>query len=86
MNSFMDARTLLFVGLALMLVIYSVTVWRGGLQRPTAVDSAIGLVTAFFDTLGIGSCATATPVSRLLNMVPVLTIPLPPPACTRPTP
>jgi hypothetical protein len=49
----MDAKTLLFVGLGAMLVIYSVTVFRGGLVMPTALQSAIGFVTAFFDTLGI---------------------------------
>ena len=40
MNSFMDAKTLLFVGLGAMLVIYSVTVFRGGLVMPTALQSA----------------------------------------------
>ena len=34
MNSFMDAKTLLFVGLGVMLVIYSATVFRGGLVMP----------------------------------------------------
>ena len=75
MNSFMDAKTLLFVGLGVMLVIYSATVFRGGLVRPTALQSAIGFVTAFFDTLGIGSFATTTAVYKLRNMVPVKLIP-----------
>jgi uncharacterized membrane protein YfcA len=71
----MDARTLLFVGLGDMLVIYSATVFRGGLLVPTALQSVIGFVTAFFDTLGIGSFATTTAVYKLRNMVPVKLIP-----------
>ena len=71
----MDARTLLFVGLGAMLVIYAVTVFRGGLEMPTALQSAIGFVTAFFDTLGIGSFATTTAVYKLRDMVPVKLIP-----------
>ena len=55
MHSFMDAKTLLLVGLGLMLVIYSATVFRGGLPIPTPLQSVIGFVTAFFDTIGIGS-------------------------------
>jgi uncharacterized membrane protein YfcA len=39
------------------------------------MQSLIGLVTAFFDTLGIGSFATTTAVYRLRNMVPVRLIP-----------
>src|SRR3954471_1731078 len=75
MNSFMDAKTLLLGGLVVMLVIYAVTVLRGGLARPTDLQSAIGFVTAFFDTLGIGSFATTTAVYKLRNMVPVKLIP-----------
>ena len=75
MNSFVDARALLFGGLGVMLAIYSVTVFRGGLAMPTAFQSAIGFVTAFFDTLGIGSFATTTAVYKLRNMVPVKLIP-----------
>ena len=37
--------------------------------------SAIGFVTAFFDTLGIGSFATTTAVYKLRDMVPVKLIP-----------
>ena len=71
----MDAKTLLFAGLVAMLVIYAVTVVRGGLVMPTALQSAIGCVTAFFDTLGIGSFATTTAVYKLRSMVPVKLIP-----------
>ena len=71
----MDVKTLLFVGLAVMLVIYSAAVLRGGLVMPTALQTVIGFVTAFFDTLGIGSFATTTAVYKLRNMVPVKLIP-----------
>src|SRR5947209_885256 len=73
--SCMDAKTLLFVGLAGVLVLYLVAVLRGGLERPTLLQGAIGFVTAFFDTLGIGSFATTTAVFKLRNMVPVKLIP-----------
>ena len=71
----MDAKTVLFAGLGVMLVIYTVTVLRGGLAAPTVLQSVIGFVTAFFDTLGIGSFATTTAVYKLRHMVPVNLIP-----------
>jgi uncharacterized membrane protein YfcA len=71
----MDAKTALFIGLGVMLVIYAVTVFRGGFVVPTALQTAIGFVTAFLDTLGIGSFATTTAVYKLRNMVPVTLIP-----------
>ena len=71
----MDAKTLLFVGLGVMLVIYAVTLFRGGFVAPTPLQTAIGFVTAFFDTLGIGSFATTTAVYKLRNMIPVKLIP-----------
>jgi uncharacterized membrane protein YfcA len=71
----MDAKDLLFVGLAAVLVVYGVAVARGGLVRPTSFQAVIGFVTAFFDTLGIGSFATTTTVFRLRGMVPVKLIP-----------
>jgi uncharacterized membrane protein YfcA len=71
----MDAKTALFIGLGVVLVVYAVTVFRGGLVKPTALQAAIGFVTAFFDTLGIGSFATTTTVYKLRNMVPVKLIP-----------
>ena len=75
MNSFMDAKTLLFVGLGAVLVVYAATVVRGGLEMPTPLQAVIGFVTAFFDTLGIGSFATTTAVYQLRSMVPVRLIP-----------
>src|SRR5437868_14299241 len=71
----MDVKTLLFVGLAAMLVLSLVTLFRGGFVMPTPLQVAIGFVTAFFDTLGIGSFATTTAVYKLRAMVPVNLIP-----------
>jgi len=71
----MDVKTLLFAGLGVVLVIWFVTLARGGLLRPTPFQAAIGFVTAFFDTLGIGSFATTTTVYKLRQMVPVKMIP-----------
>ena len=71
----MDAKSVLFAGLAAMLAMYSVTVIRGGLVMPTLLQTAIGFVTAFLDTLGIGSFATTTAVYKLREMVAVNLIP-----------
>ena len=48
---------------------------RGGWTTPTILQTAIGFVTAFFDTLGIGSFATTTAAYRLRDLVPVKLIP-----------
>jgi len=71
----MDAKTLLLGGLVAVLVLYLVTIARGGLVRPTPLQTVIGFVTAFFDTLGIGSFATTTSVYKLFDLVPVKLIP-----------
>src|SRR5216110_1610751 len=57
------------------LTFYALTIIRGGLAAPTALQTATGFVTAFFDTLGIGSFATTTAVYKLKNLVPVRLIP-----------
>src|SRR5262249_1345525 len=57
------------------LLVYIVTVVRGGLAMPTFVQVAVGAVTAFFDTLGIGSFATTTTFYKLRGMVPVRLMP-----------
>jgi uncharacterized membrane protein YfcA len=75
MSPFADAKTALFIGLGVVLVVYAVTVFRGGLVVPTALQAAIGFVTAFLDTLGIGSFATTTAIYKLRNMVPVKLMP-----------
>src|SRR5688500_5268048 len=46
-----------------------------GRGMPSALELAVGFVTNFFDTLGIGSFATTTTVFRLLRMVPDELIP-----------
>ncbi len=71
----MDAKHILFAGLAIVLVVYIVALVRGGLAVPTVFQTLVGFVTAFFDTLGIGSFATTTAVFKLRNMVPVKEIP-----------
>ena len=45
------------------------------IAAPTPLDLSIGLVTNFFDTLGIGSFATTTAVFRLFRLVPDELIP-----------
>jgi uncharacterized membrane protein YfcA len=44
-------------------------------SAPTILELAIGFVTNFFDTLGIGSFATTTAMFRLLRLVPDEVIP-----------
>ena len=39
-------------------------------KQPTPIQVAIGFVTDFFDTLGIGSFATTTTIYKLLRVVP----------------
>src|SRR5215212_9162694 len=74
-NSSVDAKQLLFVGLVVVFVIYAIALGRGGFVLPTVLQTATGFVTAFFDTLGIGSFATTTAVYKLRAMVPVNLIP-----------
>lgn len=76
----MSAKDLLFVGLAFVLLVYFAVLAYGlreakGWRMPTPLQAAIGFVTAFFDTLGIGSFATTTTVYKLRQMVPVRLIP-----------
>ena len=47
----------------------------GIIARPSPLDILIGVVTNFFDTLGIGSFATTTTVFRLFRRVPDELIP-----------
>src|SRR4026209_601344 len=69
------SKDLLLVGLGGVLLLYAVTVIRGGFVLPTAFQAFIGFFTAFLDTLGIGSFATTTAVYKLRQMVPVKLIP-----------
>lgn len=55
-------------------------VWLGAMRRegfklPTALETAIGFVTNFFDTLGIGSFAPTTSMFKLWRLVPDERIP-----------
>ena len=75
MNLWANAKDLLFVGLGIVLVVYFVAMARGGFVRPTWLQAAVGFVTAFFDTLGIGSFATTTTIFKLRRMVPVKLMP-----------
>ena len=49
--------------------------WSRAERGPTLVEIAIGAVTNFFDTLGIGSFATTTALFRFLRLVPDRVIP-----------
>src|SRR3954464_1211011 len=71
----MDAKDYLFIGLGVALAVYGTTLLRGGFALPTPLESLVGFVTAFFDTLGIGSFATTTAAYKLRKMVPVKLIP-----------
>jgi uncharacterized membrane protein YfcA len=71
----MNAKTYLFIGLGVALLVYGRAVVAGGLAMPTPFQSAVGFVTAFFDTLGIGSFATTTAAYKLRSMVAVKEIP-----------
>jgi len=76
-------RTALLAALAVLTVWY-VAVWAanvrrrgepGGSARPTWLEVAIGAVTNFFDTLGIGSFAPTTSIFKLRRIVPDERIP-----------
>src|SRR5689334_2658684 len=76
----MTVKAFLFIGLGVMLVIYLIVFIRSAMadgQRiaPTPLQLAIGFVTNFFDTLGIGSFATTTACYKLRRLVPVKLIP-----------
>jgi uncharacterized membrane protein YfcA len=70
-----DAKDYLFIGLGIALLLYGTTLIRGGFKVPTPLEGLVGFVTAFFDTLGIGSFATTTAAYKLRRMVPVKQIP-----------
>src|SRR5436190_9840659 len=75
MTSDVDAKMILFIGRGVVLIVYAATLIRGGVVVPTVLQTALGFVTAFFDTLGIGSFATTTAAYKLRNLVPVRLIP-----------
>jgi len=59
---------------------------RAGLPSPA--QTAIGFVTNFFDTLGIGSYATTTSIYKLFRLVPdrLIQAPCSSDTCGRPWP
>jgi uncharacterized membrane protein YfcA len=89
MSSLASAKTVLFLALTLFsggyVLYWIVSVWRnrqrghsvptGPLKHPTPLQLAIGFVTNFFDTLGIGSFAPTTSVFKLWRIVPDERIP-----------
>lgn len=69
----MNAVTVLFTALGLTTAFYVATFARGLIARgkpaPSGAGLAVGFVTNFFDTLGIGSFATTTSAYRFLKLV-----------------
>jgi uncharacterized membrane protein YfcA len=72
----MTPITALFIALGFFVVYYLVNVVRGvrrlsrtNPSKPTAALIGTGFVTAFFDTLGIGSFATTTTIYRQFKLV-----------------
>jgi uncharacterized membrane protein YfcA len=78
----MTGKLILLVALAVLTVVFIVgwalrlrrTPVEGGL-RPSLLEMAVGFVTNFFDTLGIGSFAPTTSIFKLRRMVPDERIP-----------
>ena len=75
----MTVHTILFIGLAVVAAALVVALVRAlplhHRAMPSFVGAAIGFVTNFFDTLGIGSFATTTSGFKLLRFVPDERIP-----------
>lgn len=71
----------IFVVLALVFIVNWLSQLRAARRRgetnlrPTVIEYLIGLVTDFFDTLGIGAFAPSTAIFRLLKIVPDELIP-----------
>src|SRR5688572_27900014 len=77
----MTVKDWIFVILAFFTAYLVWSIWRGvqmqwaAGSRPTPATIATGFVTAFFDTLGIGSFATTTSIFRNFKMVDDALIP-----------
>ena len=74
------AQITLYIALSLAGVAFIIGAIRAGRRRadrrwPTPLELAVGFVTAFFDTLGIGSFAPTTAIYKLRRMVPDEQIP-----------
>lgn len=75
----MSVRDFLLIGLGLVAVLL-IVVWAGairkrGLSWPGPIELAIGFVTDFLDTLGIGSFAVTTSFYKFFKLVPDEKIP-----------
>ncbi len=75
-----DAKTVLFLALGLVAVVFLVAWVRSARRgpddpRPGPLALAIGFVTNFFDTLGIGSFAPTTSIFKLKGLLPDERIP-----------
>jgi uncharacterized membrane protein YfcA len=70
---------LLLVGLAVVVLVFAATWWtaiaRPPHGRPSPGTTAVGFITLFFDTLGIGNYAPTTAIFKLTRMVPDELIP-----------
>ncbi|MFY9551872.1 MAG: permease, partial [Thermoanaerobaculia bacterium] len=75
-----DAKALLFVALGVVGLVF-LAAWIRAARRakergaPGPLEIAIGFVTNFFDTLGIGSFAPTTSIFKLKRLVPDERIP-----------
>jgi uncharacterized membrane protein YfcA len=75
-----NAKAALFLALGVVALVFLI-VWvrdirqRGGQSRPGTTQLAIGFLTNFFDTLGIGSFAPTTSMFKLNRLVPDEKIP-----------
>ena len=68
----MTLRNALLIAIGALALLFIVK-WKraaGGTERPTPLQAAIGFVTDFFDTLGIGSFATTTTAYKVMKVVP----------------
>ena len=71
------AKLILFAALVAITVVF-IAAWTRSVRRhrpatglrPTPLETAVGFVTNFFDTLGIGSFAPTTSIFKLKRMVP----------------
>jgi uncharacterized membrane protein YfcA len=76
------AKLILFAALVAITVVF-IAAWARSVRRhrppsglrPTPLEMAVGFVTNFFDTLGIGSFAPTTSIFKLKRMVPDERIP-----------
>lgn len=75
----MSVQLILHIGLAIVAVVIIVALARAIPQHragwPKPIETAIGFVTNFFDTLGIGSFATTTSMFKFWRLVPDERIP-----------